>query len=66
MAPIKKTEGTKILWFEVLKICLVRCGIANPIKAMGPAKAVTAPAIRLVDIIIINRLRLTFRPRLWA
>lgn len=34
--PINITAGTNILWSLVLKMNLVRCGIANPKNAIGP------------------------------
>ena len=39
--PIIITAGTKILWSLLLKINRVKCGIANPKKAIGPQYAVT-------------------------
>ena len=34
--PISMTAGTRILWSLVLKMNLVRCGIASPKNAIGP------------------------------
>ena len=34
--PISITAGTRILWSLVLKMNLVRCGIASPKNAIGP------------------------------
>lgn len=39
--PISIVVGTRILWSLVLKINLVKCGIANPKNAIGPQYAVT-------------------------
>ncbi len=66
IAPNKKTAGNNILWFEVLNTCLVICGMAKPINAIGPANAVIVPANKLVAITIIKRLFLMFNPKLFA
>lgn len=55
--PIIITEGSKILWSLVLNMNLVRCGIANPKKAIGPQYAVTI-AVKYPEIIIIMKLLL--------
>ena len=39
--PMSITPGTNTLWSLVLKMNLVRCGIANPRNAIGPQNAVT-------------------------
>ena len=39
--PINMTAGTNIIWSLVLKINLVKCGIASPKNAIGPQYAVT-------------------------
>ena len=39
--PINIVAGTKTLWSLVLKMNLVRCGIAKPRNAIGPQNAVT-------------------------
>lgn len=44
IAPERPTAGSSILWSEVFKKSLVKCGTAKPTKAIGPAKAVIAPA----------------------
>lgn len=46
--PIKIVAGRSIICDDVLNIILERCGTATPIKAIGPQKAVTLPAIMLV------------------
>ena len=66
IAPIRITAGTSILWSVVLKNWRVKCGIARPIKAIGPANAVMLPGSKLVAIIITKRLFLRFNPRLVA
>ena len=43
-----------------------RCGMARPIKPIGPQKAVTEPASRVVDRKIIMRERVRFKPIVWA
>lgn len=53
--PIIITAGIRILWSLVLKINLVRCGIANPKKAIGPQYAVTI-AVKYPEMKIIIRL----------
>ena len=53
IAPQQSTAGIKILWSVVWNSCRVKCGTANPIKAMGPAKAVIHPAKRPAAMIII-------------
>ena len=47
------------MWFEVLKICRVKCGIAKPIKAIGPVKAVIVPAVALPVSLIASFLGIT-------
>lgn len=39
--PINIVAGIRVLWSLLLKINLVRCGIAKPKKAIGPQYAVT-------------------------
>lgn len=64
--PIIMTDGTRILWSLVLKMNLVRCGMASPKNDIGPQYAVTM-AVKYPDInIIIRLLFLTFRPRFSA
>src|SRR6218665_639763 len=48
VAPIKSVPANKILWLLVRNNNFPRCGTANPIKAIGPAKAVMLPASMLV------------------
>ena len=62
--PNKSTAGNKTLWFDVLNTCLVICGMAKPIKAIGPAKAVMVPANKLVAIMMVSLLFLIFSPKL--
>ena len=50
----------------VLKINLAMCGTANPTKAIGPAKAVTLPANKLVAIIILYCVVFKLIPKLLA
>ena len=58
--------GSSILWSLVLNINLVKCGIANPKKAIGPQYAVTI-AVKYPEIIIITKLFfLTLRPKFSA
>ena len=64
--PLIATAGNKILWFDVLKSSLVKCGTANPIKAIGPENAVITPVNKLVDISVKFLVRLTFTPKLFA
>ena len=66
MAPLMATAGTNILWLEVQKSSLVKCGTANPIKAIGPEKAVITPVNKLVEIKVKFRVRLTLTPILFA
>ena len=53
--PMSITAGVNILWLLVLKMNLVRCGIANPRNAIGPQYAVTI-AVKYPDMRMINRL----------
>lgn len=64
--PKRIVEGIKILWLDVLKITLAKCGIAIPINPIGPTKAVNVPIIIAVRTIIINLIFLIFKPKLFA
>ena len=55
IAPIKSVLQNKIKWLLVWKTSFAMCGTANPIKAIGPAKAVMLPAKILVAIMIKKR-----------
>ena len=66
IAPLMATAGTNILWLEVLKSSLVKCGTAKPIKAIGPEKAVITPVNKLVEIKVKFRVRFTLTPILFA
>ena len=66
MAPNNTVAKNKIWWLAVLKINLAMCGTANPTKAIGPAKAVTLPANKLVAIIILYCVVFKLIPKLLA
>ena len=66
IAPVIAVAGINILWLEVVKINLAICGTANPIKAIGPEKAVMTPVSKLVIIKMIILLCLIFIPKLLA
>ena len=60
------TAGSNILWSDVLKTNFVIWGTANPINAIGPAKAVVTPVNKLVMIKMIFLFFLILIPRLLA
>ena len=64
--PSNKVTGIRELWFEVPSIKRAICGTANPIKAIGPQKAVVIAVS--IPVAINNRLRVsrTFTPRFSA
>ena len=64
--PINIVAGIRILWSLLLKINLVRCGIANPKKAIGPQYAVTMAVKYPETRIIIMLFLLTFNPKFSA
>ncbi len=47
--PVSSVAGTSTRWSEVRNIIRVTCGIASPIKPIGPQNAVTVPASRVVE-----------------
>lgn len=53
--PVSMTAGTKILWSLVLKMNLLRCGMAIPKNAIGPQYAVTI-AVKYPEMRIIIKL----------
>ena len=63
---IYDTLGITTSGFDVFSARFTRCGTAMPTKEMGPAKAVTQPAMRLDIRISSTRKRLTLTPMLWA
>ena len=64
--PSNETAGINILWLEVLKINFVMWGTANPIKAIGPQKAVITTVNKLVIIRMMFLLFFVLIPRLFA
>ncbi len=66
MAPEIATAGSNVLWFEVLNTNLVKCGTANPTKAIGPEKAVITPVSKLVATKVICLVFLMLTPMLLA
>ena len=48
-APHKAMAGSRIRWSALQKSIRAICGIANPTKPIGPQKAVTVPANRVVE-----------------
>ena len=64
--PVSNVTGNNSLWLEEPSNNRAICGTANPIKEMGPQKAV-AVAVRIpVQSRIKTRVRFTFMPRLAA
>ena len=66
IAPVIAVAGNNILCNDVLNSSLLICGIAKPIKAIGPTKEVILPVSKLVVINIINCVLLKFTPMLFA
>ena len=48
-APHSAEAGNKIRWAALLKSIRAICGMAKPTKPIGPQKAVTVPANKVVD-----------------
>ena len=65
-APHSIEAGAIILCDDEAKIPLAKCGIANPMNAIGPVKAVVAHANRATAIIISILVRVTDIPRPFA
>ena len=66
IAPSRVVDGNKILWSDVFKRLLAKCGTATPKNPIGPQKAVIAPANKEVLPIIDMRAMLIFNPILLA
>ncbi len=64
--PVRRVAGTSVRWSEVRNIIRVTCGMASPMNPMGPQKAVTVPASRVVEIKSKLRERLTSSPMVRA
>ena len=61
-APQSIAAGMSVRWSAVRNVMRARCGIARPIKPIGPQNAVTEPARSVVDRKMMMRERLRFSP----
>ena len=65
-APSTAQAGVSSLWSELLRRARATWGMAMPIKAMGPQKAVTAPERRAEALMTASRVLCMRKPMLRA